>query len=298
MIHPVPDLLIASRLLAPIVRGMEQLNEIRIDAADVRYNSVLLKGVTVLAVAAVENAVVDSLRYYYAARPGTLGNDPISVEPRNLWHAARSRDILQQFIDHRLRKIGYESFTKQLERYTKVVQIEGPDSDLLESFIELKETRNLIVHSDMRATEEYIARSGTHKRVDGQGELVPISHEYLLSRLITCHSLLDLLRSSIADRYSEYSRVAAIRRLWAWMFRSPVMGFDDFWVTDEEADEVAYRDPEVAHLANSEQIILSLWLTQVRYRSSTEPLTMYSLDVRNRRKVSYFLSILDDFPLR
>lgn len=294
----VPDLLIGKRLVAPLVRGMEQLAEIRSDADGLRHNSGLLKGGIVLAVAAVEYAVVDALRYYLIARPWALGENELKVDPRDISHAVQPRDLLHQAVEQKLRNLRYQSVRKQLGTVVSKVGLQAPDGGIVDAFVELNETRNLIVHSDMRAKEEYLERSGERRRVEREGEIVPITDAYLLSSLVVCHGLLDALRSSAEHEYANFSRAAAIGRLWAWMFRSPVMQFEHFWAVDEDEEEVAYLDPPIEHLSSGEQIMLSLWLRQVTARGPREPFTLYSLDRMNRRKVSYLLSLLEDFSIR
>lgn len=291
-----PDLVIVSRLADPVMRGSQRLDDILHDTTDLREDSVLLKGAVVLAVAAVENALLDCLRYFFAARPSAIAADSFTVEPHELLTRS-SRDVLMARAEKKLRTLSFQPFTQQLQFLARTLDIVTPAGSDLDAFLEFKETRNLIVHADLRATGEYIARSGVKARASKPRDVLTVDVQYVTQQVLSCAAVLDALRIAIYKKYQANTRIAAIRRLWSWMFHSPVMEFDDLWVVDQSRDEViGYKSPGT-RISHGEEVMLNLWLAHFNASAAKLPLTMPALDEANRRKVLHFLSVLEDFGL-
>ena len=254
-----PDLVIVSRLAEPVMRGIERLDEVRHEASGLQDDSILLKGAVVLAVTAVESGLLDCLRYFFSARPSAIPAGPFEIEPRELL-ANSSRDVLLARAEKKLRTVSFKPFAQQLQFLARVLDITVPRGDDVDAFLEFKETRNLIVHTGLRATPEYLAKSGRYARATKPGSRLGVSVQYVNQQIMSCGAILDTLRVSIYKTYQANTRIAAIRRLWEWMFHSPVMKFDDLWVVDELKDEVIGYNSPGSRISHGEEVLLSLWL--------------------------------------
>jgi hypothetical protein len=165
----------------------------------------------------------------------------------------------------------------------------------------VKETRNILLHNSLVASRQYVARAGRFRRTDAEDRKLPLTREYVSSALTNVGALIEELRRRMSEQYESYTRVAAFRRLWDYLFSSPVMQFDDYWTVDVEKDEFSSLKLSKweERLSSSEQAFLSVW--RIHFNSWKKPqkiASMYGLDPDNQRKMLWFLATLRDFNLR
>ena len=101
---------------------------------------------------------------------------------------------------------------------------------------------------------------------------------------------------AVVSKYGGYTKIAALRRLWDYLFDSPLMKFDDYWGVNEERDKVTHlKKPDYeGQLSSSEKVFLGVW--RAHFNSDTEHLSelhMRRLDDRRRGQFLWFLSVAD-----
>jgi len=144
----------------------------------------------------------------------------------------------------------------------------------------------------------YIEQSGPGRRETSKGRRLQVSPEYVERSIGAIIDFESTLNNLVAQKYQAYTKVAAHRRLWSFLFDSPVMRFDGFWRYDEEEDSIlAFKKGKYEEqLSRSETIMLGLW--RAHFNGDTEYLrnfNMRSFDPKNQEKVLFFLSIAPDF---
>jgi hypothetical protein len=71
-------------------------------------------------------------------------------------------------------------------------------------------------------------RAGQFRRTDHDDRKLPLTQEYVESACESVGALIEELRTRMQVKYKAFTRVAAFRRLWDYLFSSPIMQFDDY----------------------------------------------------------------------
>ena len=298
-----PRLLILKRLLGHSCRALTRLAEIRAKLPSAASESYELQGYFVLTVSTIELMLTDTYLYFFRSFPEAFDFKDVQFSKDDILSANLSLDLIEQQVEKNAIKQAYASFPEQLSRFVRALGVADPpiDSELVERIVEVKETRNVLLHNNLRVNSLYVARAGRRRRQGASKEPLPLPQKYVLGACEDLQALIQELQDRLTSKFASYTRIAALRRLWEYLFSSPVMLFDDFWVLDEAKDRVvAFKKGQYEeHLANSERIFLSVWRGHFNgWRDPDAHLLMYSLDDENRQKVLWLLSVLVDFNVR
>jgi hypothetical protein len=171
---------------------------------------------------------------------------------------------------------------------------------LLERIQEIKATRNLLLHNNLVFNEFYADQAGPRRRWDrDRHDRLLVDHEYVAISVATIVELLEKCADRLLEKYASYTKIRANRTLWAYLFDSPIMSYDEFWDVDETRDAIVAMktNSHESALASSEKVMLGLW--RAHFNGSGEylaRLNMRSLDRRHRARFHFVLSIAPTFP--
>ena len=109
-----------------------------------------------------------------------------------------------------INELGYKSpkdFAEEVEQILSVNLLECPS---YHRYIEMKATRDILLHNQGIANEVYVAKAGSHARVVAGGR-IPISQLYLLEVYEECLRLIEWLEKKLHEKWhsSEYEAVQA-----------------------------------------------------------------------------------------
>jgi hypothetical protein len=299
-----PRLLILRRLLEPSRRAQNALEEIKEKLPGTASESIELRGFFVLMISAVETMLTDTYVYYLRSFPEAFDFKDARFSKDDILGANLALDLIEQQIEKNAISQAYESFPELLRTFTKTIGITAPplDPDLIDRIVEVKETRNLLLHSNLQVNRRYVARAGRFRRTDCDSGKLPLAQEYVSEACENLTSLIKDLEVRMSAEYASYTRLAALRRLWEYLFSSPIMPFDDFWVTNAEKDEVTAlkESPWEKRLSSSEHAFLGIWRAHFNgwEKPSDAAASMYGLDAHHKRKMLWFLATLADFNVR
>jgi len=249
-----------------------------------------------MAVATLEAALASSLRYYLCHFPEKLPRDP-----------KHSEGLAVSRVDHAVLRadtyvhgLGYKSVAEYLDRYLSLLSLPNELApELVNMTVEIKATRNLMMHNDLVINKVYVETAGPLRR-SGSGGRLEVSPSYVQEGALSMKQLFGSLSALISRKYCSYTRLQANRRLWDFMFDTPLLKkYEDYWEVDEADDRVfAFKKCERERsLSHSEAMLLSLWRTHFTGKSESLYLNMRSLVGKSRARVLFFLSIADVFPL-
>jgi len=283
-IKDYPNLLIATNLIKPIDISSKYLckakNSLRHDT-----EQIFVHGVFVLSIASMEVMVSDVLRYYLINFPQKLSTT-FKFEKDEFFE--NHFGLLERGIDKYIYALSYESFESYFKKLLKHLSIEW--NDFQDSFgkdlQEIKDDRNLLLHNGKAVHE---SRSGQSK----------INYDYVVGSIDKIINFEEELKKRINEKYKEYTKINANKKLWQFMFKSPVMAYDDYWRYDEIKDRIyalkksKYEDG----LSGSETILLGLWRNHFNYGdgSRMKNFNMKHLVGATREKALFFLSIAGEF---
>ena len=135
------------------------------------------------AVSQLESLLFDILRIVINAYPqkltvspkkGTEVNKNISLDV--LLNAADLSDALATVIDKRLNEVSYASPKDYLEYMNKVIGVDTSDNFYLD-YLEIKATRDLIIHNAGIVNDVYLYKAGIKKRGELR-EIIKVDEEY------------------------------------------------------------------------------------------------------------------------
>ena len=298
----IPILLTKKKLLEPAETARKRIEDIKNRINSHQDNSLEIQGLFVMMVSQLEVMLLDILKYFLNNFPQKFYDAEIKVYKEEILEAIIPVDIIKSKIDRQIYSTGYKKFELMFEKFCKTLSISYGKikPEIINRIIEIKESRNLLIHNNQIINKLYCSRAGQFKRGDGVGDRLKITKTYMTNSCSYILALIDMISTEIFSKYSNYTKIEALKRLWAFLFATPVMPFDDFWRVDLKRDcVIAMKKGKYEKtLASSELKLLGLWRTH--FNGDTEYLKnfeMFSLDEDNKKKVLYFLSIVDEFRL-
>ncbi len=284
------DLLILEEVLKPTETAIAVLSEIIEELKSGSQSAVVLAGLYVLAVSQLEIAITDTIRYILKRNPWKMNFGSLTLGREKLLDTELVRELLELHADDLVQKWTYRhSEDLLLDRLYKIADI--PERSLESNVViiqEFKKRRNEILH-----------RSRPTANRDNQP--IPwVTKEETSSAVQNLKKILINIRDSLKYRYDNHTRVEALRRLWSYLFTSPVMKFDDYWVIDTVKDRIiGYKDtPLINQLASSERVLLGVWRAEFASDSSLlQEFNMKSLGHKRRQDLVTLLAALRDLWL-
>lgn len=298
MVDSVPCLLVMRKLVHPLKQVEAEIAKLttRLQAAD-NKDTVLVQGLAVLGLSYLETGLADCLRYYLRHFPQKLKADELKFTKDVFMH--EQFELLEHAIDNFLQAAAYKSFEDYIGVATDLLSIEktiaAPTLDLVREF---RARRNLLLHARLEVNDRYLASAGSQAKPPRRGSRLDMKPNYVVQALGAVTDLLAAMRVALEAKYQTYTKIRAARELWAYLFQSPVMKFEDFWHFDETADDI-FAFKKVKHeraLSGTEQLMLALWRSQFGGRDQiVKGFNMRLFDETRRTKVLYFLMWASEF---
>lgn len=260
---------------------------------------VIVHGLFVMAVASMEVMVADVLHYFLRSFPQKLPANEFKFEKDTFFENYFT--LLRKSVDTYINGLSYKSFEDFFNKLLKHLSLDWPDFHQAfgEDIREIKATRNLLLHNNLVTNEQYVDTAGSKKRASERGVKLTVDKTYLQRVLDVLLGFEERLQAKLLDKYKEYTKINANKRLWSFLFTSPVMPYDDFWQYDEKTDHIVAfkRGRYEAQLSHSETLILSQWRAHFNGNGgeAMNRFSMRSFDTGNQERVLFFLSMGSDF---
>ena len=114
--------------------------------------------------------------------------------------------------------------------------------DELNSLMEIKATRNLLLHNNLKENSFYQDAAGPNKRQSqGIERRLIIDQDYLFQSLVNMRTILRNFETELLDKYSGYTKIRAIRQLFNYIFKTPLMDFENEFEVDKERDTISAK---------------------------------------------------------
>ncbi len=292
-----PNLLVRKRLTQPLDQSCKMLRELQpLLKADLAPP--LLHGAFAVGVAYLEVGLADSLRYFLTQFPQKMGKEEFRFS-KDEFMANYSR-LIKAASDRYVMGLSYKSFSEFLATFGDILSLEwGAENHGLEADVqEIEATRNLLLHNNLVVNDPYLEQAGEKKRADAKDRSLPCDCTYVQASIAKMLALCERLVEAANHKYHNYTVIAANRRLWAFLFSSPCMPYDEFWKVDEDNDRiVAYKMGHCEkQLASSEILLLGLW--RAHFSGNSDYLSRFNmkgLDQKRKEHLMFFLTIASDF---
>jgi len=115
--------------------------------------------------------------------------------------AKSKKQLLSRLINKQMQGIFYGAPTRYFEYIEAVLNIKLP-TDLKNQFVEIKATRDVIVHNSGKANETYLEKAGKLARAANR-EKLPVTAEYFSSTIAGLKKLVIVLYKQVLDKYGN-----------------------------------------------------------------------------------------------
>ena len=288
-----PILLQKKILIIPINQALERIEKIRQRKMN-NVDSIILEGLFVLGVASFENSINDTLRILLTNIPDKLDIKSEHISKQHLIDG----DPLRQAIETKVQSISYKSLPEILKYFTKTTGIDENivTEDQLNELTEIKATRNLLLHNNLKENSFYRDTAGPNRRQpQAGGRRLVIDQDYLFESLVNMRTILQNFKTQILDKYSDYTRIRAMRKLFEYIFRTPIMNFDHEFEVDTERDVIGNMKSETSGrggLSSSERLFFDMWIAH-SHGNGFDFNRGHFYSIANKEKLSFFIENVD-----
>lgn len=289
-----PVLLIKSNFLAPLKEAEKRLLEI-MEEDFINLSEIINEGLFVMAVSTFENSLNDTLRILFTHFPNKLELTERKIKKDDLIEGISLSSIIDKYVSD----LSYQSIETVLDKFCEFTGIDKRvlsenDKGLIK---EIKATRNILIHNNLILNDDYLNKAGEKKRSKKLGEELKIDDKYLSDAIVTLNKTIKILSRNIESKYSDYTKLRALKSLFNYIFETPIMDFENEFELDIKNDKVKYYKEETSrkhNLSGSETIFFNLWMAHFLGRGiSIENLNFFHFDEKNRKKLQYFISKID-----
>lgn len=284
-----PILLEKKKLVKPIEQALERIEKIRLLKAN-NADAIILEGLFALAVASFEHSIGDTLRTLLTQIPDKLD---LKTEPITKAELIDGNP-LKQAIENKVNSISYKSLPDIISYFTKIADI-TPNiltGDEMNKLLELKATRNLLIHNNLMVNPIYDETAGPNKR-SGNGSRLQINQDYLFESLVVMRTVLEKIKADLLTKYNEYTKIKAVKNLFKYIFETPIINFDHEFDIDQERDTISAIKRNTSHkqnLSSSERLFFDIWVAHTHgERFEFNQGEFFRLDKNNINKMAYLI---------
>ena len=289
-----PILLTKKELVEPISQALERLKTIKQQKAS-NEDKIIIEGLFVLAVSSFENSLNDTLRVLIKHIPQKLDSKIDNISKEDLIED----NLLQKAINNKINSISYKNLKEIIDYFIKTTAIddESLSNSLLDKLQEIKATRNLLLHNNLITNNIYLASAGKLARSRQLQKQLTFSNDYLFQSIETLIKILQIFHSQLQEKYKNYTKVNAIKKLFEFMFETPIMQFENEWKIDKERDFIHSYNKEKskrAALSSGEEILFNIWLSHIQGDGIIiRKNNFYRLGSKSRKKLAYLLTVIE-----
>lgn len=284
-----PILLLKFELLKPIAQALERIEKIKHRKVH-NDDSIILEGLFALAVSSFENSLNDTLRVLLTNIPDKLDIKNENITKRELIEG----NPLKQTIENKVISIGFKSLPDIINYFTTITNINSSliSDKELNALLEIKATRNLLIHNNLIVNNFYFQTAGPNKRdpLDSGGKII-VNQEYLFQSLITIRNILNKFLNELSIKYADYTKIRAVKELFNYIFKTPLLNFENEFDVDEENDVISYRKPStsITSLSDSERFYFDVWLAHT-YGRKFEFNSGQFFTINDKEKFMFFMN--------
>ena len=280
--NDIPRLTTIYEFNSVIENGYGQINNIKNALVD-NNSEFALKGMFTLVITQFEILLLDltsKILKFYPEKLAELSkkdNEPSDLSFNNLG--------LEKYIDFKIHKLGYKNIEEILDKLLTLlnnkqeVETDILDQQIIDRLIEIKETRNLLLHNNLVVNQFYLNNTKTIKRSEKKGELLSINVDYLNDSIATIEQIIESIQKRLLKKFKKYTLIELLKRLWEFTFTNK-----DF-VTINKFCKFNYAEDTIEgpfeideRYSSSEKLYMEFWRAQKTSKKLESPFSMVNLD--------------------
>lgn len=270
-------------------------------------NDIIVKSLFVYGVSTFECAMTDILREFCKAYPHKIPTKEMSFTKEQILN--QEEHLVELLLDTGINNLTYGSLEKYATTFAKLLGINTFSH--IDELIEIKETRNLIVHNNLIVNRIYLSKCKDSCRRASEKDInrkLPFDKEYARKSIELCINIFgDDVVKILKDKYGAYTKIKAMKEIWAELFQSSILDFDEYWDYDDSEHLIGFKQDDIEAMfevgySTTEKTLMALIM--MHYWGSIGQIESISADIFNlnnmygERKVKYLFlqDVLDRYP--
>lgn len=148
-------------------------------------------------VSIIEILELDLAKSILRTYPKKLSGDK-KIDFRSVVSATTIEEIHNHAIETYINDLSYESPKEEAEQWKRIFSIDLFQCNAFHKYVEIKATRDAVVHNRGFADETYFKKAGSHSRVKLR-ELLPVTLDYFFNAFITCIEVVEWIETQLHD---------------------------------------------------------------------------------------------------
>lgn len=278
---------------------LEQINQ--------NKNAIVVKSLFVYGVSTFEIAMTEILREFCKVNPVKIPTKELKFTKEQILDQQES--LVEILLDNGINNLTYGTLEKYATTFSAILEI-SPFSHI-DELIEIKETRNLMVHNNLIVNRLYLSKCKESCRRATESDInKPLSFDkaYVYNSIVTC---INVLKNDVVDelkkKYGSYTKIQAMKEIWDGLFKSAVLKFDEYWEYDNQGNLLSFKKTDIEAMfsiaySTTEKILMALIM--MHYWGSIRQIDSINADIFNldrmygerRSKYLYLQGVLDKYP--
>lgn len=290
----VPNLITIYELEKPLFYAYTEIENISNEIANKELSDYIIKGLFTLVIAHFETMLSDfskKVLQFYPQKLSIIKKENIALSVNNL----NNGELIEQIIDNEINRIFYSNLNEQIRILQDIsgVQINSNILDI-DNLIEIKETRNLLLHNNLIVNDLYLNKTKGVKRAHKKGDVINIDKEYFEKSILHILRILEDITNQVRDKYQHNSLISLLEKVWRFTFKNEMIKIEDFCTLNYEKDTIDGPFNFPTFLSSSEKTYMEFWKTQ-RMGSQIENLAMVHLS--NPTKLSFLVEVFGELRM-
>jgi len=302
-----PHLLLVNELIKPINNTKKIISEIK-STIDISSPKIVLYGIFSYTVSIFEIMQNEILFYYLDKYPEKIHSEKTQINKEYI--GSSSFFIRKNLIQDYVISLNYNSIKIFMKQFFNILSIDNEDENTIDQIIEIKETRNLLLHNNLKVNDVYIKKSGkmcraTQDDVITEKKLL-LDYNYTINTVNIIENILLSIENKLIIKYKKFTRHYVFKQIWDYLFKSPVLNFDDYFYSSGEIinlkpNKVSYIKRMVKNGFSSTEVKFLFLIFSHLFPSLSDKifkprfLNCYSLDHYSKEKYNYLNSILANY---
>jgi len=293
----LPSLITIYELEQPSILAFNEINKMIVELDNNEVSEYTIKGIFALGISRFETMLSDLMKkilQFYPQKISAIKSKEakgISVSQE----VVNKGSLIESIIESEINKLAYADVETLLNNFCNILSIELPSAmEKIDTIVEIKETRNLLLHNNLVVNEFYLQKTKSVKRGNQNGGRLLIDIDYAVQSLQLLSSIIENVIIEVRKKYGKFTLLMLLNNLWRYTFKNTIIRIEDFCTLNEEQDIIDGPFTIPGFLSSSEKTYMEFWKSQ-RNGSSITNLSMVHLG--SGRKLAFLVDVFGELRL-